>query len=144
MLTPTVTGHEWSVLSIEYYKNGRRMGDGDTLRLHRTTIQLLGDKPYRLTDHDPLFLPCRLAWVDTPEPKDPVGYAKAAADLTRWIDRHAFHDLTASLTAVCFGRAGWDRELIDLRCALDGESASQWLMAEGNDGQGWPAYDKNS
>jgi hypothetical protein len=141
-ITETIQGHSWLVLNIDRFRNGRRKGDGDTLNLHRATTQLLGDKVFELRDFDPLFHPCRLAWVQCPESKkDPAGYTKATNDFNDWLARHlSEHN---ALEAICFGTAGWDRELIDLRCMVDGESASQWLMTEGNDGQGWPAYQKS-
>lgn len=138
-MTATITGHTWDVLDIQRYKNGRRMGDGDTLRINRATVQTLGNAVYQLIDIDPEHLPCRLAWVNTPETKDPVGWAAARDDLDWWINWHIVEQGHA-LQVVCFGTAGWDRELVDLRCVADGDSASQWLMTEGNDGAGWPAY----
>lgn len=132
-MTATVNGWPWTVLEIEFYKNGRRMGDGDTFNARCRTRQPLGRKWHWVEDED--FVGCRLAWVDTPEKaKDPLMASAAASDLTDWIWRKL---ALGPLTVYSFGTAGWDRELVDL-VAADGESASQWMMAVRN----WPMYEK--
>lgn len=130
-MTDTSNGWPWTVLEVEHYKNGRRMGDGDTFNARCRTKQPLGRKWHWVEDDE--FVGCRLAWVDTPEKTDP-DYALAAKDLTNWIMRKL---AIGPLTVYAFGSAGWDRELVDL-IAADGESASQWMMTTG----GWPLYVK--
>lgn len=134
----TDPGTAWDVLAVPRYKNGRRYGDGDTVRLIRTGVFKVGDRRWRLTDPDPLGEPIRLAWVDTPEHTDPGPWVQATADLTAWIERKL---VLGPLRVVCFDSAGWDRILGDL-IAADGEHAAQWLMTEGNGGKGWPPYIK--
>lgn len=131
-------GTPWDVLAIARYKNGRRLGDGDTLDLLRTRIAQLGDDWFRVTDLAPK--PIRLVWVDTPEKKDHDPWARATADTTGWIERKM---ALGGFTVVTYGSAGWDRELGDL-IAADGESCSQWLLTEGNGGVGWPYYAKGA
>lgn len=132
----SVNAAEWEVLKLPRYKNGKRYGDGDTVRLVRTGIFRLGDKPWRLTDADPLGEPIRLVWVDTPETTDKIGNATATADTTGWLDRKM---ALGPLRVLCYESAGWDRVLGDV-IAADGESLSAWLLTEGNGGQGWPLY----
>jgi hypothetical protein len=133
-----VEGVPWDVVSVPHYKNGKRYGDGDTVRLVRTGIFKLGDKRWRLTDPDPLGEPIRLPWVDTPESSDKIGNATATADLTGWLTRKL---ALGPLRVVCYDSAGWDRVLGDL-IAADGESCSGWLLRYGNNGAGWPLYVK--
>jgi hypothetical protein len=132
----TALGTAWDVLAVARYKNGRRLGDGDTLDLLRTRIAQLGDDWFRLTDLTPR--PIRLVWVDTPEHTDPPGWARATADTSGWIERKM---ALGGFTVVTYGSAGWDRLLGDL-IAADGESCSQWLLTQANGGQGWPPYVK--
>lgn len=131
-----VEGVSWDVVGIPHYKNGRRYGDGDTIRLIRTRIARLGDRDWRISDADPLGEPIRLVWVDTPEHTDPGPWAQATAEMTAWIERKL---ALGPLRVICYQSAGWDRVLGDL-LAADGESCSQWLLTEGNGGAGWPPY----
>jgi endonuclease YncB( thermonuclease family) len=108
-----------------------RVIDGDSLRVVRSRLIDLDGRHYRLTDADPDGVLLRLAWVDTPEKGKP-GWAEARADLFRWVDEIS----TDELRAVCYESAGWDRILADLLDA-NGQSASQWLMAD----RGWPPYE---
>lgn len=133
-MTQTTVGHTWEILEIEYFKNGNRKGDGDTLNAIRKTRMLLGDRWKWVIDDD--FIPLRLAWVQVAERNDPDG-PLGTSDLTEWINRKL---PLGPLRVVCFGTAGWDRELVDL-IAADGESASAWLMLYGNSGKGWPLYE---
>lgn len=127
-MTETTDGVVWDIVSIVMLKNGRPRGDGDTISAYRKRIDLLGDKLFWIADVDPA--PIRLAWVDTPE-RGEEGYAQADKDLDDWILR-----APGQLRVVCYGSAGWDRELGDV---IDGEgnSASQYLMREKN----WPMYE---
>lgn len=129
----TATGQKWDVIDVGLDRYGKRRGDGDTCDLVRSTIQYLGDKPMYVTDIDPE--PIRLVWVDTPE-RGKDGWALGKAELTAWLERKLE---IGPLTVICYGSAGWDRQLGDL-ISYDGESASQWLMIHGNDGKGWPPY----
>lgn len=126
----------WGVLGIQFYKNGRRMGDGDTLNVVRRGVQRLGDKDWIL--EDPTHTGIRLVWVDTPE-KDEPGWAKATADLTKFILPYAKLDGSYNMHLVTYGSAGWDRILGDL-IGDDGRSASQYLMTECD----WPMYKEGS
>lgn len=129
-MTETINGYKWRVLEFKYYKNGRRVGDGDTFSVIRRTKQLLGDTWKWVEDIE--FESIRLPWVDTPESYE-LTYYDAARDLTDWINRSL---VLGPIDVVCFGSAGWDRELGDLINA-NGESASQYLIQE----KGWPVYE---
>lgn len=129
----TAQGHKWDVLDVGLDRHGKRRGDGDTCDLLRTTVQLLADNYKQIADLEPE--PVRLVWVDTPE-RGELGWALAKAEFTAWIERKLE---LGPLTVICYGSAGWDRQLGDL-IAADGESASQWLIIHGNDEQGWPPY----
>jgi len=120
-------GTEWRVETVV------SVTDGDTVRLRRSRVIELDGRTYRITDEDPRGVPIRLTWVDTPE-RGEAGYKQAHDDLAAWI-----FERTAPLRVVCFESGGWDRLMGDLLDA-DGNSASQWLMTEGNGGAGWPAY----
>lgn len=125
-------GVEWRVDRVV------RLVDGDSLRLFRSRPFELDGRHYRLAD-DPADEPdgvlVRLAWVNTPERGDHPGWENARADLVTWIGLEA----VGQLYVVCYKSAGWDRLLVDLVDAT-GNSASQWLMTEGNGGAGWPPY----
>ncbi|NUS59162.1 MAG: hypothetical protein HOV66_30540 [Streptomycetaceae bacterium] len=125
-----MTGTEWLVERVA------KVTDGDTVRLFRSRPYELDGRHYRLADdldHEPDGIPIRLVWVDTPERGNHPGWENARADLARWIANRA------SLRVICYESAGWDRLLGDLIDA-DGNSASQWLMTAGNNGQGWAPY----
>jgi endonuclease YncB( thermonuclease family) len=110
--------------------------DGDTLRLIRSRRVVLDGRAYHVID-DAKGVAVRLVWVDTPERGDHPGWENARADLTAWLHGHA-----GPFRVYCYDTsAGWDRLLGDLIDA-DGNSASQWLMTEGNGGVGWPPYVK--
>ena len=127
-----MTGTEWQVERVE------KVTDGDSLRVIRSRIMRLGDDDFRVTDLK--TKPIRLVWVDTPERGEP-GYADARDDVLEWVFDHGGNfygdDEEHPLRVVCYESAGWDRLLGDLIDA-DGNSCSQWLMAE----RGWPAYVK--
>lgn len=134
-------GAQWDVVSVPRYKNGKRYGDGDTVRLIRTGVFKIGDKRWRLTDvtepGQPPGEAIRLVWLDTPESNTRVDWERATAELTAWIDRKL---LLGPLRVLCYDSAGWDRVLGDL-IAADGESASMWMLAAGDEGRGWPRYE---
>jgi len=124
-------GTEWRVETVV------SVTDGDTVRLRRSRVIELDGRTYRITDEDPRGVAVRLTWVDTPERGD-AGYKQAHDELANWVRMHA-DGLGDGLRVVCYESGGWDRLMGDLLDA-DGNSASQWLMTEGNSGAGWPAY----
>jgi endonuclease YncB( thermonuclease family) len=111
--------------------------DGDTVRVVRRRLINIDGRQYHATDADPKGVPVRLVWVDSPE-RGKAGWNEARTDLRAWIDMHAFTD--EPLRVVIYESAGWDRLLGDL---IDphGNSASQYMLTEGNGGVGWPAYE---
>jgi endonuclease YncB( thermonuclease family) len=115
-----MTGTEWRVDAIH------RVVDGDTIHVIRSRDMQLGDEWFDVADLNPKSI--RLVWVDTPERGHP-GYMQARKDLIDWCARNI------DVRVICYESAGWDRLLGDLIDA-DGNSASQWLMAE----RGWPPY----
>lgn len=121
-----MTGTEWRIVAMHH------VVDGDTVHVIRSCGMQLGDDWFDVADIKPK--PIRLVWVDTPERGKP-GYREATEDLEEWI-AHA-----ESIRVICYESAGWDRTLGDLIDA-DGNSASQYLMTQGNNGAGWPAYVK--
>lgn len=129
-------GDQWQIMQIQYYKNGRRMGDGDTLNVICLQQRMLGHRRYHIMEVD--WLGVRLITVDTPETKDP-GYTLATGQLTQWVEQALAMGM---LTVYLYNSAGWDRLLGDLVNA-EGESASEWLMRPIElGGCGWPAYHK--
>ena len=130
-------GTEWRVETVV------SVTDGDTVRLRRSRVIELDGRTYRITDEEPRGVSIRLTWVDTPERGD-AGYKQAHDDLANWVQERG-HAMVAKqrqpLRVVCYESGGWDRLMGDLLDA-DGNSASQWLMTEGNNGAGWPAYVK--
>lgn len=117
-----MNGTEWDVDEVA------KVTDGDTVRLVRSRITNIDGHEYLIADANPAGISIRLVWVDTPERRKP-GWDDARDDLRDWIDTHR------PLRVICYDSAGWDRLLGDLIDA-DGNSASQWLMAE----RDWPAY----
>lgn len=129
-------GDQWVLVSIQYYKNGRRMGDGDTLNGILAQMRLLGHRRYLVQEMD--FLGIRLVTVDTPEVGQ-FGHAQATRQLTEWVEKSM---LEGPVLVYLYDSAGWDRILGDLVNA-SGESASEWLMRPVElGGCGWPAYEK--
>jgi endonuclease YncB( thermonuclease family) len=128
-----VNGTEWQVERVV------SVTDGDTVRLVRSRPIEIDGRHYRLVDDNPKGESIRLVWVDTPE-RGEAGRNEARVDLSVWIAaRCPLGKLNepVGLRVVCYESGGWDRILGDLLDA-DGNSASQWLMAE----RGWPAYEK--
>lgn len=116
-----------------------RVTDGDTVRVLRSRPIELDGRHYRLADEpatESLGVALRLVWVDTPERGDHPGWETARDDLRRWL---ADAYTRGPIVAVCYASGGWDRLMTDL-LDVDGASASQWLMTEGNGGTGWPPY----
>jgi endonuclease YncB( thermonuclease family) len=113
-----------------------RVIDGDSLRVVRSRLAQLGDDWFHLRDADPFDgVPVRLLWVDTPERGRP-GYVEARDDLQAWIaERSTSNAVGGGLRLVCHYRDAFGRLLADLQ-DVEGNSASQWLMAE----RGWPPY----
>jgi hypothetical protein len=130
----TFVADPWRVEAIQFYKNGRRMGDGDTLNVLTSKIMRLGHRNYDVREVD--WLGIRLVWVDTPEMADENG-PLAARQLTDWLGRAAG---LGPLRVDLYESGGWDRVLGDLIDAR-GEHASEWLMRPIElGGCGWPAY----
>lgn len=122
-MTDTVIGVRWLISSVV------SITDGDTVRVIRSRIVDVDGRRFYVTDVDPHGVPIRLTWLDTPE-RGQLGWGTARADLITWIDEHR----AIGLEVICYGSAGWDRVLGDVRSA--GESASQWMMQE----RGWLPY----
>jgi endonuclease YncB( thermonuclease family) len=130
-----VDGERWTVEAIV------KLTDGDTLRVRRSRVVNLDGRHFRQTDVKPDGTPgdvaIRLTWVDTPEKGQP-GWAEARADLQAWLSTAVID----GLTVVCYAHGGFERLLGDLYDAT-GQSASEYLMTQGNGGAGWPPYEKS-
>jgi endonuclease YncB( thermonuclease family) len=128
---PFTSGTAWRVDLVTH------VTDGDTLRLIRSREIELDGRRYWLADAEPEGVAIRLAWVDTPERGVHPGWEQGRADLMDWLSGKGRR--AGALHVICYASAGWDRLLGDL-LDPDGNSASQWLMTEGNGGAGWPPY----
>lgn len=112
-----------------------RVVDGDSIRVIRSRVQLLGDDPFRITDPDPdKGALIRLLWVNTPEVGKPRFY-EARADLASWVGVRAAMGMPLRLTT--YGREARGGRVLGDLLDSEGRSASQWLMTERN----WPAYE---
>ena len=109
---------------------------GDSLRCERWIVDVIRDDVEELPDG----LAGRLVNLDTPERGEP-GYREAAADLAAWCARAGHR-----LRCITYDQGGgFDRMLVDLYViGEDGfaiaETASQWMLTQGNGGAGWPPY----
>lgn len=131
-------GDHWTVTKIQHYKNGRRMGDGDTTNVLTVQMRLLGHRLYWVQEVD--WLSVRAITVDTPEWSTPLG-PTAASQTTAWLERAM---AMGPLSVYLYDSAGWDRLLGDFVNA-EGESLSEWLMRPIElGGCGYPAYQRGT
>lgn len=134
MSTPDPTAGEsitWQVSTVDH------VHDGDTLFLVRTRTVVI-DPGLAAEVHDRVPQSIRLVWVDTPEAGVHPGWERGRADLRAWV---ASALAAGPLTVITYASGGWDRFLGDL-LDVNGASASQWLLTQGNGGKGWPYYQK--
>lgn len=134
MATPDPTKGEalaWRVDRVDH------VVDGDTLFLYRRrTVVVDHQIAADVYDREPQSI--RLVWVDTPEKGNHPGWENGRADLTAWVVGAVAR---GPLTVITYASGGWDRLLGDLLDS-EGNSASAWLLTEGNGGAGWPYYQK--
>lgn len=124
--------------------------DGDTVRIFRRWREeslaqpcapgLLMDEHREFYD-DPVVFPrgvaARLVHLDTPEHADRAAWDKARAELLTWLAHR-----TGRLRCIFTEEPGaFDRILVDIYTEGDrSDTASQWMLLYGNDGQGWLPY----
>lgn len=126
-----IDGTEWQVDRIA------KVVDGDSIRVVRSRIQLLGDDPFRVTDPDPdKGALIRLLWVNTPEVGQPR-FHEARGDLASWVGVRTAMGMPLRL--VTYGRETRGGRVLGDLIDSEGRSASVWLMTE----RGWPAYEGN-
>jgi endonuclease YncB( thermonuclease family) len=133
-----IGGIEWQISQVH------SITDGDTLRVSRRRTENLDDHSahdiYDRPDVHPKGVSIRVITIDTPEKNEPGPWRHAKLDAETWVMTH----IADGLQIMTWADGGFSRFLGDVYYIKDGvhHSLTEYMLTEGNNGEGWPIYQR--